>query len=194
MDKARGRGPAGWKRGPTARFASSRTWPEIGASDCSNSIAGNSGSRRISPRSLMAAGSVERLASTENVNRPGVAGPPPPPPPAAASAAEAAQAGGDADAERIQFLAQRLPIVLLGAGHHQSRQHAGRCRLSLERLLVAVVQASVPATPFRRDSSWATGPTLMPPSSTTFECGRRDFRASGRTPRPPRPRCRPCSP
>ena len=106
----------------------------------SNSASGNAGSRRISPSSLIAAGSVERLASMENVSWPATPPPPPPPPPAAA-AAEAAQSGRNADAELVEFFAKGLPVVLLRARHHQARQHSRRRRQVLERFFVAVMQS-----------------------------------------------------
>ena len=55
-------------------------------------------------------------------------------------AAKAAEAGRDAHAELIHRLAQGLAVMLLRARHHHHRQHAGRCRLSLQRFFVAVVQ------------------------------------------------------
>ena len=59
---------------------------------------------------------------------------------AATPSAATAAARRDADAQRIQLLAQGLAIVLLRAGHHQAGEHPGHGRLALERFGVAVVQ------------------------------------------------------
>ena len=64
----------------------------------------------------------------------------------ATPAATTAATGADADAERVEFFAQGLPIVFLRAGHHQARQHAGRRRVALQRLLIAVMKVSTSAT------------------------------------------------
>ena len=107
--------------------------------EVSNSSAGNAGSRRISPSSVSACGSVSRLASTEKVSCPGgtatTAAPRPPRPPRPPPPPDA-----DADAQRIELLAEGLAIVFLRAGHHQAGEHSGRGRLALERFFVAVVQ------------------------------------------------------
>ena len=51
---------------------------------------------------------------------------------AATPAAAAAATRSDADAQRIELLAEGLAIVFLRAGHHQAGEHSGRGRLVLE--------------------------------------------------------------
>ncbi len=59
---------------------------------------------------------------------------------ASTAATAAAATRSDADAQRIELLAEGLAIVFLRAGHHQAGEHTGRGRLALERIFVAVVQ------------------------------------------------------